>query len=728
MEKIFKVTVIVLFTGLWLSSYSQNERAIDSLNAVTQGNAPDTSKILAYSQLSVLWLNVDNSKSLQTAETGLKMAEQIKNDRLTAICLNKVGNVYTTTGEYIKSIECFERMLELCIRINDSLMMAKPYLNMGNAYRQLGKYAKATELYHKSLQIYEKFNDERGIANLSVNLSIVYYNLRDFENAKALIYRSIGIYTKINNPNIAYSYLNLGNIFDEEGVINPSNYDSALVYLQKSYQLFEKAGNKKGMSMINNNIASVYTKQKKFDQAEHWFLKALDLGVELQDRENIAISYKNLAAVSCSKRNYSKAIDYANKSIKISKDQGMLETLAEDLKQLSSAYDSLKKPEQALDYLKQFIDVNDSLRNVHMRKNLSEIQTKYETEKKQKEIEIQQVEIKQQKTQKVATIVGLLLSLVLLVVALYSYRRKRKDNILLESQKREIEEKNEELYQQNEEIAAQRDLVNEQKEKIEKIHSELTSSIRYSKRIQQAILPVEEKLATPFFESFIFYMPRDVVSGDFYWVSHQGRNVYFAVADCTGHGVPGALMSMLGISFLNEIIDHKNDMLPSEILDQLREYIIKSLKQRGILGEQKDGMDISVIRLNQTTRTLDYAGAYNSMFLFRNGNAEMEEIKANKMPVAIHEKMQPFTNHTITLGKDDILYLFTDGYKDQFGGPEGKKFTSLQFKMLLKNIYTLPVAEQKEFLSSHLNEWIGQSPDPLHQTDDITVLGLRIQN
>ncbi|OFX34502.1 MAG: hypothetical protein A2X08_10355 [Bacteroidetes bacterium GWA2_32_17] len=344
-------------------------------------------------------------------------------------------------------------------------------------------------------------------------------------------------------------------------------------------------------------------------------------------------------------------------------------------------------------------------------------------------------------------IVFCLLIFVILFVKWRERKLKRDKEILkqkVKEQTHELSEKNEELLQQNEEISTQRDeieaqrdeitaqcdLVIIQKEQIETIHKEISQSIDYATRLQTAILSDIIFLNKYLFESFILYKPKDKVSGDFYWWTVIENQLVITVADCTGHGVPGAFMSMLGTSFLREIVIKEYMTNPAIILKRLRKEIINSLKQRGQIGEQKDGMDMSLITINTETNECQWAGANNPLYIIRSNSdlttfeklSNLEELKGDKMPISIHERMEPFTNHDLKLEKGDCLYLFSDGYADQFGGPKGKKFMYKQFKELLFTNSQKLMQEQKDILDKTINEWIGNG----EQIDDITVLGIKI--
>jgi CheY-like chemotaxis protein/serine phosphatase RsbU (regulator of sigma subunit) len=297
-----------------------------------------------------------------------------------------------------------------------------------------------------------------------------------------------------------------------------------------------------------------------------------------------------------------------------------------------------------------------------------------------------------------------LLALILLLIY-YQFRRNKNANSVLKEQNLEIER--------------QRDLANEQKQKI-------TDSIQYSQRIQNAILPPKRLLDELLDDHFVLFIPRDIVSGDFYWVAQKDDILILVAADCTGHGVPGALMSMLGVAFLNEIVNkisinrHISSLQSDEILNELRRNIIGSLHQTGETDEPKDGMDISLCIIDFETKKLQYSGAYNPLYLIRNG--EMIQYNGDRMPLSYHRNKDiPFTRHDIDLMTHDILYIFSDGYIDQFGGEKGFKFLSNNFRELLLRIHQKSMTEQNIILLDAFKKWKGNRG----QLDDILVIGFK---
>ena len=314
----------------------------------------------------------------------------------------------------------------------------------------------------------------------------------------------------------------------------------------------------------------------------------------------------------------------------------------------------------------------------------------------------------------------------------------QRDKLHIKNQ--ELATSEEELKQNNEELQTLNENINKQKAKIETAHEHITESINYAKRIQQALFPQIEFLDNNFSDSFVFFRPRDIVSGDFYWMNKINNKIIIAVADCTGHGVPGAFMSLLGISFLNEIIPKNKNREAGEILDFMRQKIKTTLKQTGKNEEQKDGMDIALCVIDNDKQKLQYAGAYNPLYIIRKqdklincnnldkyklikeNDTALIEIKANKQPLAIHLREEPFITHQINIEKDDKLYLFSDGFSDQFSRKNGKKFMSKNLKKTLINIYDSPMKKQLDILNKTLDNW----QEGIEQVDDILIVGIQI--
>jgi serine phosphatase RsbU (regulator of sigma subunit) len=332
-------------------------------------------------------------------------------------------------------------------------------------------------------------------------------------------------------------------------------------------------------------------------------------------------------------------------------------------------------------------------------------------DEQESKIKVQLATLEKQKLILYFVLLALLLVSVLGYYIYRGYKIKKEANI-------KLEEKNRTISMQKDEIEEQRDLAAAQRDQIAYQKKHITDSIMYAKRIQTALIPSLE-LFSDKLEHFVLYKPLAIVSGDFYWVSSHDNLQIIVSADCTGHGVPGAFMSMLGVTMLNEIINGKNILMPDQIIENLRQGVIKSLNQVAEEDSIKDGMDIAVCVVDFDKDILWYSGANNPLYLVREG--ELIHYRADKMPVAIHYRMGPFTLHKIELKKGDAFYTFSDGYADQFGGPRQKKFMSMKLKETLVEMSGLPMLQQGERLNEIFEEWRGDSP----QVDDVVLIGVR---
>ncbi len=292
----------------------------------------------------------------------------------------------------------------------------------------------------------------------------------------------------------------------------------------------------------------------------------------------------------------------------------------------------------------------------------------------------------------------------------------------LEQEKQNLKEKTKKLWEQSLAIHKEKERIDRLRREIESRHKEITDSINYASRIQTALLPKDSDFQKVFKDYFILWKPREVVSGDFYWLRTIGNKTFLVAADCTGHGVPGAFMSLLGISFLNEIVNAKPYIEAKEILEELRQKVIKALGETGGESQPKDGMDMALVIIDHDKETMEFSGANNPAYIIRNG--ELIELKAVRAPIGYYRKLKPFTTETIELEPNDTIYLFSDGFSDQFGGPDGhSKFTKKRFKQMFieLNSVQIPLAEQKKLIWEIFEKWKGNN----RQIDDVMIISIR---
>jgi len=731
-----KIFVTILLLLIFKFTFADK---VDSLLNVYKSTKSDTAKVNTLNNLSKCYYNINIDSAEMYAKQAFEQSLIIKYKYGEAKSKAYLSDALFYKGEYRKSIDLLEEAINIFDDLNKSDEIINAYITLGQSWKELGNNPKALDNLILALKSAEKFKDDFRIGKSMITIGIILLEQKKFNEALQYSKKALQHFIKSNNiAQIANAYARIGNVFGD--IENPNrSKDSVIYYYKKSLELFQSINHQRGIAVIYNNIASVYMDQGDFSQAINYFNKAYEMRLKLGDQNGLAIILNNLGNCNINIKNYNKAISYLNQSLNISLKIHKPDMIIDNYNNLAECYKQQKDFDKAYYYKELYVNLKDSLYSYNNNLQITEMQTKYETEKKEKEIQIlnqnkainslkvqQQFEkLNNQRNTIYLIIVILLFVIIMLLISLKLYYQKQSANKKLVEQNNEIKQQKEEIVTQRDEIEAQINIVTEQKEKIEKIHEELTSSIRYANLLQEAVLPTNELFKEYFSDYFILYKPCFIVSGDFYWLNKIDDNILICVADCTGHGVPGGFMSMLGTSFLNEIIIKNNIISPEIILNQLREYIIISLKQKGIIGEQKDGMDISLCSINTKTLLLNYSGAYNSVYIINSnsdGMQELTEIKADKMPIAYSQNMKDFTKKEMQLHKNDIIYLFSDGYSDQFGGSKNNKFMYKKFKNILLENINNNMQVQKEILSKIFYDWKGEND----QTDDITVIGIKI--
>ncbi len=616
--------------------------------------------------------------ALKACEKAVEVFRETGNKADLGVVLNTIGVIYKNWGDYQKAIDYYQQNLNLQESIGDTIQMGRAYANIGNIYFYVGiDLDKALYNYDKSIRFFESKKQFLLVAQQLNSMGLVYKEQKDYGEALVYFKRALKEFKSQNyKPGIASAQVNIGNVY-----LEGDNFSDALLYCKEALRINQETGNNKEVGSNYRDLGRIYFKWGKYGESLQYFNQALKINKELGHKKEVYELYKNIAEV------YEK--------------QGLYKTALDNFKN----YNALKDSTISEGYLKQ----------------ISELETKYETDRKDKELIIQKAELKEKineaalnkaelekkdaenKRQRLliySFILGLIIVFVFSIILYKQFREKKKANILLE--------------EQNIEIKHQRDMIYLQKQ-------EITDSIHYAKRIQTAILPPDRILEKNLAEHFILYRPRDIVSGDYYWMTETGNKTIVLAADCTGHGVPGAFMSMLGVSFLNEIVNKQGITKPNLILNELRRNIVDALHQTGKEGEAQDGMDVAVVCIDHKTMKAEFAGAYNPLYLIR--NSELTEYEADRMPIGIHIKGgTEFTNNQLDVQKGDTMYIFSDGYVDQFGGEKSKKFMAKRLKELLIEIFTEPLEKQAKILNSTIEKWKGN----IEQIDDILVIGLKI--
>jgi serine phosphatase RsbU (regulator of sigma subunit) len=694
--KLKPAVIFAAFIFLQICVFAQQKKT-DSLESLLKETTIDTLKVNLQNDLSRAYLQKAPDKAEAFAQSALKLAEQIRFRKGEATAYNNIGVILWQHGDYMTARDNFQKALNIFISLGDKPGTAKCYGNIGLIYRATGDLPVALSYQFRSLKLREELKDEEGMAKNYSAIGNIYdsqnnYTLTVFYHNKALqLWDKLG-----NRTGVAGSYINIGNAYWDK-----RNDSMALDQYKRSLAIYNSLNDEAGASTCNMNIGMIYDVRKDHKKSLEYTYKALEVKQRIGDNSGISTCYINIANSLLELNRKAEAMDYLDKALKLCKASNRKEGMKIIYGTMSKVYSEQNNYHEAYNYLQLYGDMKDSLFKEGSAKEMAEMQTKYESEKKQKEIElltkdrqIQALELNKNKLWMIVLVVGILLVIVLAALFYNRSQLKQRANHLLEHR--------------NSEITLQK--------------KEITDSINYAKRIQESILPPADAWSKMLPDSFIFYRPKDIVSGDFYWIEQKNDVVCFAAVDCTGHGVPGALMSVVGFNLLTQAINEVNLLKPSDILRHLDAGVTKTLRQSEEGKGVKDGMDLSLCSLNKKTLELEYAGAFNSLYYVSNG--ALTEIKADKFPIGVNigGKVDDYTNHHIRLKKGDCVYLYSDGYADQFGGPKGKKFKYNQLKEMLTAISGLPVEEQRNEIERRFDAWKGD----LEQVDDVVIIGVRV--
>ncbi|MGP8214028.1 MAG: tetratricopeptide repeat protein [Bacteroidia bacterium] len=667
------------------------------------------------------------TKALEFVNKALSMEQGTGNKSGETADLCLLGTIYNDQGNYPKALDYDFKALALGQETGDKNNTARTLGNLGTVYYNQGNYPRAIEYHLKALAIDKEIANNTGVAADLCNLGNVYYDQANYPKAIENYENSLTIEQEIGNKEgIATDLGNLGNVNDNEG-----NYSKALEYDLKALVIVNEIGDKAGVARNLGNIGNIYVEQHNYAMALENYGKALTIYRENKDDEGIARTFASMGFIYAKQKNYYQAKTSLDSALYLSKHVGEkydIEYVYSYMAVLDSATGNFKKGYE--DY-KSYIIYRDSLVNEANTKKTVQTEMNYEFEQKQaaekagqdKKDAIAEQERNKQKVIRNSFMAGFVLMIALAFFIFRGYRQKQKANTIIIKQKEEVEK--------------QKLLVEQQKAIVDEKNKDITDSIHYASRIQRALLTTDGYISQYLKEYFILFKPRDIVSGDFYWafgeqssvVSGQSsvKTFHIACCDCTGHGVPGAFMSLLNISMLNETVVERNITRPDLVLNDIRANIIKALNPSGSDTESKDGMDCSYCSIDMENKILYSACANNPVWIIgrdaTHGAAACNELPPDKMPVGIqYGEQKPFTLQSTRLHEGDCVYLFTDGYADQFGGPKGKKFKYKQLQQLIMDNCQLTMAEQKKILDETIEKWKGG----LEQVDDILIIGIRV--
>lgn len=654
------IYILLLFP---IASFSQVN--IDSLRKVwNDPNQSDTNRLNAVYLLSWKgYLFVDHDSAFYYAQLQYELAEERQIKKMMGSALNTMGAVHYMKGDFDKCIDFFSKSLKIDQEIGDKVDESSMLNNIGIVFQNQGYYDQALDYHSQSLNIRIELGDKRGEAS---------------------------------------SLSNIGFINEHQG-----NHELALDYYKQSLEIAEEIDDKIMLANIKSNYALTYQNMEEYEQAILFQRSSLELYQELGNKMGIASSLINLGKLHQLIGDFGKSLEFAEKGWDAAQDAASIEDTEKASELLWKLYKESGNHKKALEMFELFIESRDSIERKENQKAIIQQQYKYEYEKKaaadsikaMEEDKVQdallaaeKAEVKQQEQQKYYLFGGLALALLFGGFIFNRFRVTSK----------------------------QKDIIEEQKKMVEESHREITDSINYAERIQRSFLATKEILDENLKDYFVFFKPKEAVSGDFYWAAElNDGNFAWSVADSTGHGVPGAIMSLLNISSLEKSIETETS--PEKILVKTREIIVNRLKKDGSEEGGKDGMDCNLLVINKERSQLTFASAHNPVIIVR--GEELIEFKGDKIPVGKHDRdNESFTLQTLQLQKGDVIYALTDGFPDQFGGPKGKKYMIKNLKNKFMEIAGLPMNEQQYILNKEFEDWKQKN----EQIDDVCIIGVRV--
>ena len=653
---------------LVLSTFSVLSQNVDSLWQVARNiKNPDTVRLAAYYDLAWVYIYDNPDSTTKIAELQLKLATETGNKKWQAKAYNAIGGALQLRSAYSKAIESYQRGLKIYESISDKKNSAGALGNIGSVYILIQDYNKALEYQLRCLKLVQEISNLDGVASCLNNITIIYTSLKDLD--KALLYgeQAAEMYKHLKDDyGLASALANIGQVYLDKG-----NYEKSMSFYRIALSISEKNDFTDKIVKTKVDIAGLYFKLNKFDLC----IKEIKDVMPLLEKTG---------------------------------DLSMLYTAK---KILSDACFKVGNTKEAYQYLREHMALNDSIQGFKNDAEIARLEAKLIYDKKAEtdsirnaeqqhikdmEIVAKNAQIEKDQLQKIVLYGGLALFIISALVMYNRFRITRRQKEIIEIKSKETEE---------------------QKIIIEEKQKEILSSIAYAKRLQEAILPPKKDINTYLPNSFIYYRPKDIVAGDFYWMEHTNGKLLIAAADCTGHGVPGAMVSVVCSNALNRSVKEFNITEPGKVLDKTRELVIETFERSET--EVKDGMDISLCLIDRASNKLQWAGANNPLWIVRNN--ELIELKATKQAIGKVDNPVNYTTHHYDLMKDYCVYIFTDGYADQFGGPNGKKFKYNQLAGLLVSISGKNINEQLHLLEANFDNWRGN----LEQVDDVCVIGIK---
>jgi tetratricopeptide (TPR) repeat protein len=646
----------------------------------------------------------EKDKALELLDKALTLALKNNDKRRAAFCLISQGEAYRSSLQFEKAFDCYSKSISYSTEVNDVYKIILCNNSIADIYRVQGDYVRSIAEFQKTRDLAKKNGIKFQLAFSLQSIGDIYGTQKEYNKALTHYKEALSIAMESNDK------LRVTNIYNKMGTAYQElkNYDMALECFGRSRKIAEDIGSYDNVAEALYNIGNLHQLKNNIPQALDYYNKAYAIASETGNAGKICDALYSLGECYFAMKNIQKAKEYTEECLKIAEETSLLPIVNMASQQLCNIYQAEGQYKKALDMIALHIKMKDSLGNEDRIKQFAEVEYKAKEEGLKAEQEAKEQmfraerareaeELKRQKTIRYAFTIGFCLVLILAVVIYRGLRVNKKQNKIIIAQKKEVEH---------------------QKELVDEKNKEITDSITYAKRLQEAILPPQDFVNKHLPKNFILYKPKDIVAGDFYWAESMNNLFFMAAADSTGHGVPGAMVSVVCSNALNRALKEFKIMETGKILDKTRDLVLETFEKS--TSEVKDGMDISLLCVDHQNKKVYWSGANNPLWYIQDN--ELKEIKANKQPIGKTDNPTPFTTHNIDYRENTTFYLFTDGLADQFGGPKGKKFKYKQFSDLLVEHNGKAPAEISAIIDQKFEEWRG----PLEQVDDVCVIGVRL--
>jgi serine phosphatase RsbU (regulator of sigma subunit) len=628
-----------------------------------------------------------------------------------------LANIYFYQDRYKTALNFAESSLDAAYQLEDKSQQANLLALICDIYTYMERYNLAIQHCIQSLKIKEELEVTQGKEITLNSIGLIYQEMGTYEKSKEYLFEALAIAKENGEPyNIATTYSNIGNLFLATGEI-----ERALENFESAMEIDSAANDKTGLAYSYFDIGKIYQSKDEFEIAKQYFRNAKSLAKEQNMAELEARIGLETGDIYIKEGNYQKAIIELKNSSTIAQKINSSSILKDTYQKLSRLYDKMGDKDNALIYMKLYMLESERKFKEENIRAIAEIEALYKIEKKEKEIgllqrdnNIKALQAEQRSFFIIALSAGLVLLIILILILYNRNKLKNRANQALNEQNIAIQE-------QKEEIEAQKEELTEKGNSLADKNQQITDSIIYAKQIQDSLLPQLSTIKEVLPDSFIYFKPRDIVSGDFYWFTEIDNKIAIALVDCTGHGVPGAFMTVLANSLLNQIVIETGISSPDLIVSLLDQKIQQNLHQQQLENANTDGLDICFVMLDKKRRKLEYTGAKIPLYIHQDGDIKV--VKPDRYSVGSSQQQNKvFSKKEVEYKAGDIIYLSSDGFQDQFGGKKNKKFMKKKFRNLISKIGELSISEQKDQLEETFIHWRGNNP----QTDDILVIGFKL--